>query len=73
MAEGDDGPLIPSMAVAALVRRTLGGARPAPGARPAIGELSLADYEGLFSTRAIHAGRRELEPWHRHAVEEQIA
>lgn len=61
VAEGDDGPLIPSMAVAALVRRYLAGARPAPGARPATGELSLADYEDLFRARAIYAGRRELE------------
>ncbi len=64
LAEGDDGPLIPSMAVAALVRRCLAGRRPAPGARPATGELELADYEELFSTRTIHAGRRELGPGH---------
>ena len=54
--------MIPAMAVAALVRRCLAGRRPAAGARPATGELGLGDYEELFSTRTIHAGRRELEP-----------
>lgn len=60
VAEGDDGPLIPSMAVAALVRRYLAGARPAVGARPATGELELPDYEELFRGRTIYTGRREL-------------
>jgi len=62
VAEGDDGPLIPSMAIAALVRRYLAGRRPMPGARPATGELGLADYEELFSTRTIYTGRRDLPP-----------
>lgn len=60
VAEGDDGPLIPAMAVAALVRRCLAGRPPAPGARPATGELDLADYEELFRSRTIYAGCREL-------------
>lgn len=60
LAESDDGPLIPSMAVAALVRRCLAGQRPAVGARAAIGELCLADYEVLFGARTIYTGRREL-------------
>lgn len=60
VAEGDDGPLIPSMAVAALVRRCLAGQRPTPGARPAAGELELRDYETLFRGRAIYSARRDL-------------
>ncbi len=59
LAEGDDGPLIPSMAIAALVQRGLDGHRPLPGARPAVAELELADYQALFARRTIHAGTRE--------------
>ena len=58
LAEGDDGPLVPSMAVAALVQRMLQGQLPAPGARTAISELELADYETQFARRSIVAGRR---------------
>jgi hypothetical protein len=59
VAEGDDGPFIPSMAAAALVRKALGGQSPAPGARAAIRELDLADFETLFSPRAIVTGLRD--------------
>lgn len=59
LAEGDDGPLIPSMAVEALVRRCLAGQWPAPGARAATRELEMADYEQLFAGRQIVTGIRE--------------
>lgn len=59
LAEGGDGPLIPSMAVEALVRRSLAGRMPPPGARPATGELELEDYETIFRSRTIYTGRRE--------------
>lgn len=59
LAEADDGPLIPSMAAEALVRRMLDGHVPPPGARPAAGDLELDDYEALFAGRAILTGRRE--------------
>jgi hypothetical protein len=59
LAEGDDGPLIPSMAVEALLRRMLDGQFPSPGARPATTALELADYERLFAGRSIHTGMRE--------------
>ena len=59
LAEGDDGPLIPSMASAALIRQCLAGNPPAPGARPAIDALSLPDYEAMFATRAITTGWRD--------------
>ncbi|WGM46501.1 hypothetical protein KOAAANKH_01370 [Brevundimonas sp. NIBR10] len=62
IAEGDDGPLIPSMAAEALIRRALAGHPPAPGARAATNELELADYERLFAGRAIVTGRREDRP-----------
>lgn len=59
LAEGDDGPLIPSMAIEALIRKLLAGERPAHGARAAIRELELEDYEQSFAGRAIYTGFRD--------------
>jgi NAD(P)-dependent dehydrogenase (short-subunit alcohol dehydrogenase family) len=59
IAEGDDGPLIPSMAAEAIIRQRLDGRRRAPGARAALRELELADYEALFSRRRIFCGVRD--------------
>ena len=59
LAEGDDGPYIPSMAIEAIVRKCLAGERPSNGARPATRALELADYEALFAGRAIHTGFRD--------------
>lgn len=62
LAEGDDGPLIPSMAVEAIVRNLLEGRAPAPGARAAVRDLELDDYERLFSRRTIQTGTRDDLP-----------
>jgi Domain of unknown function (DUF4166) len=59
LAEGSDGPLIPSMAVEALVRKALDRHAPAPGARAAVHDLELADYEALFAAKTIYTGFRE--------------
>ncbi|MBN9088490.1 MAG: DUF4166 domain-containing protein [Reyranella sp.] len=59
LADGDDGPLIPSMAVEAIVRRMLEGQRPAVGARAAVHDLELEDYDKLFACRAIRTGLRD--------------
>ena len=59
LAEGDDGPFIPAMACEAIIRHCVDGKRPAPGARPATGDLELEDYETLFARRAIQCGVRE--------------
>jgi hypothetical protein len=59
LAEGDDGPFIPSMAIEAIVRKALDGHQPALGARPAVNDLELADYEALFANRTIHIGTRD--------------
>jgi saccharopine dehydrogenase-like NADP-dependent oxidoreductase len=59
VAEGDDGPLIPSMAVQAIVRRVTGGRAPSPGARAAVQDLELDDYEKLFEGRQIVTGVRD--------------
>ena len=61
LAEGDDGPLIPSMAVDALVRKVLEGQTPPVGARAAVRDLELDDYEKLFASRTIHVGTRNAE------------
>lgn len=58
IAEGDDGPFIPVIAVAVLVRRLLAGERPAPGARAAAGELRLDDFEAAFRRFSITTGMR---------------
>ncbi len=62
LAEGDDGPLIPSMAIAALIRRAQAGQPPEPGARSAIDALELADYAALFADRSVVTGWREDAP-----------
>jgi len=59
VAEGNDGPFIPSMACAAIIRRVLDGKRPAPGARPGTGDLELDDYAREFAARRIAAGIRD--------------
>jgi hypothetical protein len=58
LAEGDDGPLIPSMAVEAIVRDVLEGRSPAAGARAAVRDLELDAYERLFARRTIYSGVR---------------
>ena len=59
LAEGGDGPFIPSMAVQALVLKSLAGQKPPAGARPATEELEVSDYEEIFKTRTIYTGQRE--------------
>jgi hypothetical protein len=59
LVDGDDGPLIPSMAAQAIVRRVLEGRPPAAGARAATGDLELQDFETLFADRAIFTGVRD--------------
>src|SRR5260370_25950127 len=45
IAEGDDGPFIPAMAAATIIRKYLNGRRPAAGARSALGELDYTHLE----------------------------
>ena len=58
LAEGNDGPYIPCFALQALVEQALDGQLPKPGARPASGELELAQYERIFNARSIYTGER---------------
>jgi len=59
VAEGDDGPFIPSMACAALIRGLINGKKPAAGARAAIDALELEDYAPEFAARRIVSGIRD--------------
>jgi hypothetical protein len=59
IAEADDGPFVPSMAAAAIVRRVLDGRRPAAGARSGAAEILLAEYEEQFARRRIFSGVRD--------------
>ena len=59
LAEREDGPLIPSMAAEAIIRRCLVDKLPQPGARAAATDLELADYEALFEHRRISTGFRQ--------------
>lgn len=62
IAEDDHGPFIPAMAIAAVVRRCLAGRTPEPGARPAIDDVDLADYEALFKKFSMRWGVRDEGP-----------
>jgi hypothetical protein len=67
LAEGDDGPFIPSMAAEALIRNCLAGRMPAVGARAAATDLEVADYTPLFARRRISTGVRQEHPSDAHA------
>jgi len=62
LAEGDDGPFIPAMAAESIIRRCQQGRPPPAGARVAVADLELADYESLFARHAIFHGVRETMP-----------
>jgi hypothetical protein len=59
LAEGGDGPLIPSMAVQVLILHCLARKKPSAGARPATQELEVHDYEAIFKSHTIYTGERE--------------
>lgn len=61
LAEGDDGPYIPSMAIEGIIRKLLAGERPDIGARTGTHALELIDYDQLFAGRAIASGIRHEE------------
>jgi hypothetical protein len=62
LAEGVDGPRIPSMAAEAIIRRCLADGLPQPGARAAATDLELADYEALFERWRIRTGCWQTNP-----------
>ncbi len=58
IAEGEDGPFIPSMACAALITKWAAGDTPATGARIADKEVELDNFKTFFATRDIRYGWR---------------
>lgn len=58
LAEGDDGPYIPSMTIEAIIRKCLIGKMPETGARSGANSLELSDYDTLFGSKAIYTGFR---------------
>jgi hypothetical protein len=54
-AGSGEGPYIPAMAAAILVKEFAGGARPSPGARLTAGDVSLAQFEQEFARFNIRA------------------
>jgi hypothetical protein len=62
LAEGNDGPLIPSMGAQAVIGKVLDGNSPPPGARTAMPDIHLGDYEKLFAQRTIYTGTRQRLP-----------
>lgn len=61
LAEGDDGPYIPSMAIEVIIRKSLQGEQPQAGARSGANALELSDYDSLFKGRKIFTGFRKNE------------
>ena len=61
LAEGNDGSLIPSMAIEIIVRKLLLGVTPVAGARSAAQELALSDYEEAFKKEQFIWGRRRQQ------------
>ena len=58
LAEGDDGPYIPSMTIEAIIRKLLIGMKPKTGARSGADALELTDYDKLFDKKKIYTGFR---------------
>lgn len=58
LAEGRDGPFIPSMAIQAIIHKIINDEAIAPGARTAINDLDLDDYNRIFETKTIYTGFR---------------
>lgn len=61
LAEGDDGPYIPSMTIEAIIRKFTLGQQPDAGARSGANALELGDYDNLFDGRKIYTGFRRGE------------
>ena len=61
VAEGDSGPNVPLLASVIVVRRMLRGHFPTAGARSAVNEFELADFQALFAEQAIHCGERSRD------------
>ena len=57
VAEGGDGPMIPTLPTLAVLRRIAAGHPPAPGARPCVGVLRIEDIEAEMRPYRIAVSR----------------
>ncbi len=64
LAEADDGPYIPCLAIEAIVSRQLAGKIIDAGARAATNDVELEEYESLFAQRSITTGMRSQNQGH---------
>jgi len=70
IAIGDDGPRIPAIPVTIMVRKWLRGERVAAGARTAITDITLADFDTEFAKLKITHGLHDDTPQSRNLYEE---
>jgi len=70
IAIGDDGPRIPAIPVTIMVRKWLRGDRVAAGARTAITDITLADFDTEFAKLKITHGLHDDTPQSRNLYEE---
>ncbi len=61
IASEGDGPFIPTLAAEILTRRWL-EQEPQPGARPAVSQISLPEFEKAFSSLAIKSEFEDIKP-----------
>lgn len=70
IAEGDDGPRIPAIPSAVMVRKWLRGEDVPPGARTAITDITLEGFDSVFSNLNITHGMHDDSRTHRNLYEE---
>lgn len=61
IAEDGDGPFIPTLAAEIFTRRWL-EAEPKPGARPAVSEISIHEFEHAFDSLAVKSEFEDVKP-----------
>jgi len=70
IAEGDDGPRIPAIPSAIMIRKWLHEKTVPSGARTAITDITLADFDSEFAKLKISHGRHDDTPQTRNLYEE---
>ncbi|HTT99334.1 MAG TPA: DUF4166 domain-containing protein [Rhizomicrobium sp.] len=61
IAEGNEGPFIPSVPASVIIRNVLAGKVPKAGASACTNEVELEDYEAIFAQHGIVTGVRECK------------
>ncbi|MEO8557554.1 MAG: DUF4166 domain-containing protein [Rhodospirillales bacterium] len=71
-AEAGEGPFVPVLAAASLVRRAASGETIAPGARPCLGDVSLAQFQTIMTDLPIATGWSEDAHDHRPSLYRRV-